>query len=234
MKKSFLFVAALALTFAACDPNEPSKVLVVADFDDIEVSADSTHLLVETGTFTSGDYTFDQEVSDYGGVFYYSGMVVSNKKDNVYHQDWQNYMSAKGGAYSGNNFVVWYYSYTGKDRIHLKEAAIIPGFYVCNTPWVIDAVKNGDGMSDDGSKPFGKDDYLTLTIHGYLDGKAVNNQVVFKLVDGTSPVTEWTYVDLRGLGKVDEISFSMDGTKQNKSGLTTPTYFALDDFGAKK
>lgn len=234
MKKSFFFVAALALTFAACNQNAPEKALNVADFENIEVSADSTYVLAATGTFASGDFTFDQEVSDYGGVFYYSGNVVTSKKDNVYHQDWQNYMSAKGGAFSGNNFVVWYSSFTSKDRVHLKEAAIVPGFYVCNTPWVIDAVKNGDGMSDDGSLPFGANDYLNLTINGYLDGKAVNEQVTFKLVDGTNAVTEWTYVDLSPLGKVDEISFTMTGTKKNVSGITTPTYFAMDNFGAKK
>jgi len=234
MKKSIFFVAALALTFAACNQNEPEKYLQMADFENVTVSADSICLLSETGTFASGGYKFDQEVSNSDWGTYYYGNVVSSKKDKMYHQDYQNYMSAAGGAFSGNNFVVWYLAFEGHDRIHLSEASVVPGFYVCNTPWVIDAVKNGDGMSEDGGKPFGKDDYLNLTIHGYLQGKAVNHEVVFKLVDGTTPVTEWTYVSLSELGKVDEISFSMEGTKKNSYGLTTPTYFAMDNFGSKK
>ena len=201
--------------------------LQVATFEDIEVSADSIYLLNETGTFTSGDFTFDQDVQNYG-INYYFGNVVSSKKANTYLGDSQNYMSSKGGAFAGSQFVVWYSSYVGKDRVYLKEAAIIPGFYICNTPWVIDAVENGDGMSG----PFDANDNLTVIINGYLGGNAVNHQIEFKLVDGTTPVTEWTYIDLTELGEVDEISFTMDGTKKNDYGLTTPTYFAMDNFGA--
>jgi len=222
MKKIFF------LSLAALMSTALFAQLQVATFEDVEVSADSVYLLNETGTFTSGDFTFDQDVQNYG-VNYYFGNVVTSKKANKYLGDAQNYMSSKGGAFAGSNFVVWYTSYIGADRVHLNEAAVIPGFYICNTPWVIDAVENGDGMSG----PFEAGDYLTVIINGYLDGNAVNNQIEFKLVDGTTPVTEWTYIDLSELGEVDEISFTMDGTKKNDYGLTTPTYFAMDNFGAE-
>ena len=60
MKKSFLFVAALALTFAACQPNEPEKEaqLKVADFENIELEAESTFAYATDTTdfIVSGDF----------------------------------------------------------------------------------------------------------------------------------------------------------------------------------
>ena len=89
-------------------------------------------------------------------------------------------------------------------------------------------------MSDDGGKPFGENDFFTLTVHGSLNGKTVNNEVTVELAKGTSYIEDWTYVDLRSLGKVDAIKFSLSGSKKNDYGLTTPAYFAMDDFGATK
>lgn len=235
MKKTILYVAALALCLTACNQNEPTKALQVADFENIELASESVYHMTASGTFESGDFRFQQDVQDYGGgAVYYFGNIVSNKTSKEYKGDWQNDMSAAGGAFAGKNFVVWTGSYVGQDSVFLKEAAIVPGFYVNNTPWVVDAVKNGDGMSDDGGAPFGKDDWFTLTINGYLNGKAVNHQVVFKLVDGTDCVEDWTYVGLSELGKVDAITFTLESTKKNSAGMTTPAYFAFDNLGAKK
>ena len=235
MKKSFLFVAVLAMTFAACNKNEPEKTLAVADFESINLASESVYHITESGTFESGDFIFQQQVQDYGGgAIYYMGNIVSSKTSNEYKGDYQNDMSASGGAHTGDKFVVWTISYSGLDSIFLKEAAIVPGFYVNNTPWVVDGIKNGDRMSDDGGKPFGENDFFTLTVHGSLNGKAVNNEVTVELAKGTSYIKDWTYVDLRSLGKVDAIKFSMSGSKKNDRGLTTPAYFAMDDFGATK
>ena len=234
MKKSILFVAALVMTFTACQKNEPEKALAVADFENINLASESVYHMTESGVFESGDFRFQQEVnvSDWGT--YYYGNIVSTKTGKEYKGDMQNDMSAAGGAHAGQKFVVWTGSYVGQDSVFLKEAAVVPGFYICNTPWVVDAVKNGDGMSDDGGKPFGKDDWFTLTIGGSLNGKTVNHQVVFKLVDGTYCVEDWTYVGLSELGKVDALTFRLESTKKNAYGMTTPAYFAFDDLGATK
>lgn len=235
MKKSFLFVAALALTFAACQKNEPAKPLAVADFENINLVPESVYHMTESGTFESGDFRFQQDVQNYGDAgTYYFGNIVSTKTGKTYDEYADSDKSAAGGAHAGQKFVVWTGSYVGEDSVLLKEPAVVPGFYVCNIPWVVDAVKNGDGMSDDGGKPFGKDDWFTLTINGYLNGKMVNSQVVFKLVDGTSCVEDWTYVGLSELGKIDALTFTLESTKKNAYGMTTPAYFAFDDLGAKK
>ena len=235
MKKSILFVAALALTFTACPKNEPAKPLNVADFENINLAPESVYHMAESGTFESGDFRFQQDVQDYGGgAVYYFGNIVTSKTDKEYKGDYQNDMSASGGAHAGQKFVVWTGSYVGEDSVFLKEAAVVPGFYVNNTPWVVSAILNGDGMSDDGGKPFGKDDWFKLTINGYLNGKMVNSQVSFYLANGTSYITDWTYVGLSELGKVDALTFTLTSTKKNAQGMTTPAYFAFDDLGAKQ
>ena len=236
MKKSFLFVAALALTFAACQPRTDVENSTIATFEEAAVSPaepESVMHLAETGTFTSGNFEFTQEVSVSDWGTYYYGNVVTNKTSNEYKGDYQNDMSAKGGARAGKNFVVWTGSYTGADGIKLKKAAVVPGFYVCNTPWVVDAILNGDGMSTVAGG-FGDDDWFLLTISGALEGKAVNTTVEFYLAKGKNYVADWTYVDLSKLGKVDELHFALTGTKANDYGLTTPAYFAFDDLGASK
>ena len=241
MKKSILMLTALAMVFVACskkDKNEPESLLNVADFENLQIASESALHLSETGTFESGDFTFVQEVQDYGayGVYYF-GNVPTNKTSNEYKGDNQNDMSASGGAHSGKNFVVWYSSYANADSVYLKEAATIPGFYVNNTPWVVDAILNGDNMSEEaGGKglPFGADDYFTLTITATLNGVAVNNEVKVELAKGTSYIKDWTYVSLESLGKVDALHFALTSSKKNSGGMTTPAYFAFDDLGAKK
>ena len=236
MKKSFLFVAALALTFAACQPSYDVEDKTVATFEEAAVSPaapESVWHLPQTGTFESGNFVFTQEVSVSEWGTYYYGNIVTNKTTNEYKGDFQNDMSAKGGAHGGKNFVVWTGSYTGLDGIKLKQAAVVPGFFVCNTPWVVDAIKNGDGMSTV-QGGFGDDDWFLLTISGALDGKAVNTTVEFYLAKGKEYVSDWTYVDLSKLGKIDELHFALSGTKKNDYGLTTPAYFAFDDLGGKK
>jgi hypothetical protein len=234
MRKSFLFVAALALTFAACNQNEPAKPLNVADFENINLAPESVYHMAESGTFESGDFRFQQEVSVSDWGTYYFGNIVTSKTDKEYKGDYQNDMSASGGAHAGQKFVVWTGSYAKLDSVFLKEPAVVPGFYVNNTPWVVSAILNGDGMSDDGAAPFGDNDWFKLTINGYLKGQAVNSQVSFYLANGKSYIKDWTYVSLSELGKVDALTFTLTSTKKNAQGMTTPAYFAFDDLGAKR
>lgn len=232
MKKSFLLVAAVALVFAACQPNEPENYLDVATFEEIQLESESVYHLTETGTFVSGGYSFTQEVQDWGdwGVYYF-GNIVSNKKGNTYDAYADSDKSAKGGAYEGNNFVVWAGGAMGDDGITLKEASVVPGMYVCNTPWVVDAILNGDGMSEGA---FGEDDFFLLTVSGINNTDSTTKTVEFYLAKGTEYVKDWTYVDLRTLGKVEKVMFELSSSKKNDYGMTTPAYFCIDNFGAKK
>lgn len=255
MKKSFLLIAALALVLVGCEKKEdvkPVKVLAtVSSFEDISLQPESVlHLDPNDDPyFKSGDCYFMQDVADYTELGYgiiYSGNVVSNKTSKTYEGDYDNDKCITGKAHSGNNFVVWTTSYSNLGMIVLPERAQVPGFYVNNTPWVVDAILNGDGMSQDGDEiglPFGANDYFTLEIYGLLvnekaekeeDQVKVAGKIEFDLARGTSYVQDWTYVALSKLGEVDAIQFNLVGSKHNASGLTTPAYFCYDDFGAKE
>jgi hypothetical protein len=235
MKKSFLFVAALALTFAACQPSYDVEDKTVATFEEAAISpaaVESVYHLAKTGTFTSGNFEFTQEVADYGeyGVYYF-GNVVSNKTDNTYKDDYDGDKSVKGGAHQGKNFLVWTGSYTGADGIKLKQAAKVPGMYVCNSVYAYASMTKGDAIA---GAPFGDDDWFLLTITGALEGKAVNTSVQFYLAKGKNIVTDWTYVDLSKLGKIDEMHFALTGSRTGDFGLNTPAYFCIDNLGASK
>ena len=234
MKKSFLFVAALALTFAACTPNYDVEDKFVASFEEAAITPaapQSVYHLAQTGTFTSGNFEFAQEVSVSEWGTYYFGNVVSNKTDNTYKDDYDGDKSVSGGAYQGKNFLVWTGSYTGADGVKLKQAAKVPGMYVNNSVYAYASMTKGDAFAGD---PFGDDDWFLLTINASLEGKAVNNQVEFYLAKGKNIVSEWTYVDLSTLGKIDELRFTLTGSRTGEWGLNTPAYFCIDNLGSKK
>ena len=223
-------------TYFALDGLTVSDVepLKVATFEDVTIAEPESVLhLSATGDVKSGDYYFTQDVADYGSLgTYYYGNVPTNKTSNEYKGDWQNDMSASGGAYEGANFIVWTSSYSGSDSVTIEHADVVPGFFINNTPWVVDAILNGDGMSSDGAAPFSAEDYFTLTITATLNGVAVNNEVKVDLAAEGKYINQWTYVDLSALGEVDALHFALTGSKHNDIGLTTPAYFAIDNFGA--
>ena len=233
-KKSFLFVAALAMTFAACQPKYDAEDKTVATFEEAAITpaaTESVFHLAKTGTFESGNFVFSQEVSVSEWGTYYFGNVVSNKTDNTYKDDMDGDKSVKGGAHHGKNFLVWTASYVGEDGIKLKQAAKVPGMYVCNSAYAYASMTKGDNFA---GEPFNKDDWFLLTVYGALEGKAVNTTVEFYLAKGTDIVSDWTYVDLSTLGKVDELHFMLTGSRTGDFGLNTPAYFCIDNLGANK
>jgi hypothetical protein len=104
---------------------------------------------------------------------------------------------------------------------------------VTNEAWTVDAILNGDGMTPGA---FTTGDFLTLSIIGnHADETA--DTLVYYLADYRSEneadhyyVNDWRWVDLSTLGKVVSITFRMDSSRKNSWGVTTPTYFCLDDF----
>ena len=234
MKKSILFVAALAMTFAACQPNYDVEDKTVATFEEAAISpaAQQSYLAFTTDTtalLASGNYELSQTVA-YGGT-YVTGAVVTNITDTTFKDYKDAYKSIAGGAKGGKNYVVWYEDGFSGNAIKLKEAATVAGMYVCNNVYAYNSITKGDAIAGD---PFGDDDWFMLSIGGMLDGKMVNTQVDFYLAKGKNVVTDWTYVDLSQLGKVDAIFFTLSGSKTGDWGLNTPTYFCIDNLGAKK
>lgn len=233
MKKSFLFLAAIALVFAACQPKYDVEDKTVATFEESAISpaAPESALAFENDTVAlmqSGIFQIQQTVS-WGGS-YVTGGVVTNITDTEFKSYADAYKSAAGGAKAGKNYLVWYCDAYGNDAIRLETAATVPGMFVCNNVYALSSMKDGDEYAGD---PFDENDWFMLTITGTLEGKTAGT-VEFYLAKGKNIVTDWTYVDLSSLGKVDELTFTLTGSRTGDWGLNTPAYFCIDNLGAKK
>ena len=206
--------------------------LQVATFEDVTIGAPESVLhLTETGAIKSGSFSFTQEVADYGdwGVYYF-GNLPSNKSDNVFVSYLDAEKSACGGAYEGENFNVWTVSYSGIDGIALDEAAVVPGFFINNSAYAVNSMCNGDGYA----KKFGKDDWFRLTIDASLNGQGIDTEVIVYLASDGEYIDKWTYVDLSQFGPVDAIKFTLTSSDNGASGMNTPAYFCMDNFGQAK
>ncbi len=176
-----------------------------------------------TYAWKSGDFTFLTYATSWGG---YSATTVTNETANTSTGYTEAYRSISGGAYEGDNFAVIYVDNYNPDTVSF-EARVVKGFYINNTAYAVNSMCNGDGFA----RKFGEDDWFKLTITG-LKNKEAGNSVEFYLAQNGEYVADWTYVDLTGLGEIDAVVFSMSSTDNGESGMNTPAYFALDNFGA--
>ena len=214
--------------------------MVPATFEDLYLEDESYEdgRNLPLGSFVSGSFKFDNFYSqDYGGYwgnYGYTNMTSTNFNGYFLGQ-WKNVVG--GGADDSENYMVAYPGYYGGKITVMNnpEGDVISGCYITNSAYTLDNILNGDGMSSDDGAPFGQGDYLKLTITAD-NGKSLD----FYLADYRSAeeseryyVNDWTWVDLSVLGTVKELTFTFDGTKKNKWGLTTATYFCMDNLGGE-
>ena len=191
--------------------------------------------------FISGSFVFD---TNRHTATWWGGFGMSNQTSVEFTGLLDQYKSAVGHGHNSANYGVAFapeFGSTYKIEVsnNRTEGDSISGFYITNSAYTADAIINGDGMSTP-STGFEKGDYLKLIIHAETtDGSTVSTE--YFLADYRSDnnpdhyyLNTWQWVDLRNLGKVKNIKFGFEGTKRNEYGLTTPTYFCLDDFGGTR
>lgn len=197
----------------------------------------------EDNYWTSGDYIFSTYQDNWGssGIYFYD-ITMANLMASTfdYMNPYYDQYSAAGGAAEGENYAIWYYNWYGPANVTLLAPQEISGMAVTNNAWVVYDILNGDGMSDDGGLPFGRGDWLKLTVTGYDDEEDIVGHVDFYLADFRDTVTcDWTYaqnwqwLDLSSLGEVSAIGFTLTGSKHNTYGMTTPAYFCFDNLGGQ-
>ena len=190
-------------------------------------------------TMYSGSYKFSvNRHSD----SWWSGHACSNITNTDYVELGDQYNSATGSGVNGSkNYCVTYVDGFTPHSIDVTNADTdsISGFYITNTAWAKKAILEGDGMSTD-PDGFKKGDFFKLRIQGEASDGSFRS-VSFFLADYTLEneadryvIDTWQWVDLRSLGKVKNLTFSMSGTKENSWGLTTPTYFCMDDLNGER
>lgn len=187
------------------------------------------------GYFLSGSYKFHNGADD--KYSYYYDCMYSNQTATTFvglQDQWRNVVGK--GYDNSENYGVVYPQQGTIDVLNKENGDSIRGFYITNTPYAYSSIKNGDSMSG----AFQKGDYFKLIVIGKrADG--TEKQVEYYLADYRAEkeadryiVDTWQWVDLSSLGEVKSVSFKMEGTKKNNYGLTTPTYFAFDNFNGTR
>ena len=189
------------------------------------------------GSFLSGSFKFSNNYSiDWAS---WSGFGYSNRTvttgSNIMKDQW-NACTGKGHNDS-ENYAVFFEDADAPMTISVvnnAEGQQLTGFYITNAAVAVNAFVNGDGMT---AGSFTTGDFLKLTITA--DGDA-SRTVEYYLADYRSEnaddhyyVNDWRWVDLSSLGTVKQLSFSMESSRKNAWGYTTPLYFCMDDLGCK-
>ncbi len=188
------------------------------------------------GSFVSGSYSFENrcmaEYDTWGG-FGYSRRTGTDFSVLMSDQ----FNSSVGSGYQGSeNYAVGYEQGTIQVLNSPVEGDSIRGCYVTNNAYALTAIKEGYSMAH----KFGEGDYLKLTFTGHkADGS--ESTVEYYLADYRSSneadryaLDTWQWVDLRPLGKVTSVTYSISGSDSGIYGLNTPAYFCLDNFNGER
>lgn len=204
----------------------------------------------EGTTFVSGSFRFSNYADDtwagepttpYWGNYAYS-QTTTNTFETYIIDQFNN--AVGGGVDNSETFLVAYPQGGTIDVINNEDGAVIPGMYITNNAWVVDAILHGDGMStidgtaageSTGNVGFQTGDWFKLTI------SADNgNSIEYYLADYQSAdesahyyVNDWRWIDLSSLGTVKSLSFFLTSSRRNNWGMTTPAFFCLDNIGAE-
>jgi hypothetical protein len=178
-----------------------------------------------------------------------SGSVYTNIHDTTDKTLANLYACSSYSAFDGSNYV------TAKDsaKIYLENTPTfinnVSGFFITNTTYVKNALKNGTPTSrkfgdttgtgwgafaTQGTYP----DWLKLIVTGYYNGLENPNHVEIYLADyrpgGTANdfiVSDWRYVNCVSVGPVDSIQLMLISSDINSAfKMKTPGYFSIDRF----
>ena len=206
----------------------------------------------EGTTFVSGSFRFSNYADDtwagepttpYWGNYAYSQATTNTFEIENYITDQFN-NAVGGGVDNSETFLVAFPQGGTIDVINNEDGAVIPGMYITNNAWAVDAILHGDGYStidgtatgeSTGNVGFQTGDWFMLTI------SADNgNSIEYYLADYQSTdesahyyVNDWQWIDLSSLGTVKSLSFYLTSSRRNNMGMTTPGYFCLDNIGAE-
>ncbi|MCL2247231.1 MAG: DUF4465 domain-containing protein, partial [Lentimicrobiaceae bacterium] len=209
----------------------------IATFEDNYLSSESFwqgRNAEQTTKFYSGSYSFTN--TDFG--FYWGGFAYSNLTATEFDPNQSSthqFRSVVGhGAEESSIYAVMYdmdgYYPTKIEVIHSEAATTISGVYLTNAAYTYNSMVNGDYLET----PFKQGDYYKVifkgntgtTVEYYLADYRSSNEAEHYIL------TDWKWFDLSVLGNITSVTISVDGSRKNAYGLTTPAYLCMDNFGA--
>lgn len=253
-KTSLLALCALALTasIVSCtkedDPTTPNEVPIAVDFtladdhyDFQGVWNDVYNPEITTFGIYPVRFSHKAEVTEYDGVKYksFTGFCPSIVVDDRDYtgQDWTQYQFASIAFPAGYGYLIAHWDVRENDQTPLKDRSCLINFSptdemlytvkpiamtITNTTYGYYGMKNGTAFS----KAFGPNDECILYIHGVLNG--VNTVTLsVDLAKGGAILDYWKQVDLRPLGPVQQIYFTMQSSDTGEWGMNNPAYFAM-------
>lgn len=226
MKKYYISILCAALASTV------SLAQNVATFEDLGLAAESYWDGSDgSAVFTSGDYSFINNFTDWGGYTSWDGFAYSTMTSTTYAALSDQYNSCVGhGVDNSQTYAVVYYSAFGGNvpTVINKDAESFEamGCYITNAAYAYTSMTNGDAYA----KKFDESDWFLITITGYLNNEK-GNTVEFYLAKDGKIVNDWQYVDLTALGTVDQIQFTLSSSDNGEWGMNTPAYFCVDNFG---
>jgi len=213
-------------------------------FDDLYLSKADTFYVNYTSSgndvgFTSGQVHFPCVYdTSYGGYWSY-GFSYSNMTDSVTSGYTNQYAAKTATGYNNSTqYAVAYGQYNSAKVPNTTNLGPTPGFYVTNSTYAYNSMKNGDAFAKKFGGATGTDpDWFKLTVYGYHNGVRAADSIDTYLADFRSSnaanhfiLKTWQLVNLTPLGTVDSFSFVLNSSDTGSFGMNTPAYFCIDNF----
>lgn len=205
------------------------------DFEDFILEAESYWNGSDgSGGFESRGVMFNNHYTDWGGGFEsWNGFACSNRTDTGLSGFEAQYNAISGSGARGSEIYAVSYVDTfaeGLPTITFVSEQRVTGAYFTNSNYTYYSMLNGD----DFAKKFTSEDWFKLTITGIDAAGGETGSVEFRLADGRNIIKDWTWVDLRELGTVKQLTFSLSSTDVGAWGMNTPAYFCIDNINEKR
>lgn len=175
----------------------------------------------------------------YGSWAYWSGgAAVSN-----YHCDIANGSSntqlslpTETPAHSGDNFIVTY-GYSDGSQFATDSRPVfdfqdgvarqVKGLWITNNSYFLHSLTQGDGINQSATD----DTFIDVTFEGFDAAGISQGMVKYRIQDGKKALTDWAYVDLSSLGKINtlKINYEFSKDQDNGYGFAAPAYLVIDD-----
>lgn len=175
----------------------------------------------------------------YGSWAYWSGgAAVSN-----YHCDIANGSSntqlslpTETPAHSGDNFIVTY-GYSDGSQFATDSRPVfdfqdgvarqVKGLWITNNSYFLHSLTQGDSFNQSATD----DTFIDVTFEGFDAAGISQGMVKYRIQDGKKALTDWAYVDLSSLGKINtlKINYEFSKDQDNGYGFAAPAYLVIDD-----
>ncbi len=216
-------------------------------------SADHPSLDMEDFRFTHMTHAMQVQGSDEQGMQYWDGFTLCTNGDDTDYgfagssTSWPEHqwgcmagggLDSTGSLVKGAPYLVAYWGYNYEEEgVHSLQVDWNDGLthrplgiWVCNHPWAYYGIQHDDGFAhsfaDNGAQ-------FNLIIHGLdEEGKEAGMPIVYHLAhfhnDDLEISTQWQWVDLRSLGQVNAIYFTMESSDvSGVLGMNTAAFFCL-------